>query len=91
MVSAVIEGPKTMPSALGAQQSGDGGARVGHQRVGALGRQEGAAMVGGVAGAHPGRHLLDGVVDHLGPGCTVEAGPAVVEPREAGAMHGSGP
>ena len=51
---------------------------------------EGAAVVGVVARAHPGRHLLDGVVDHLGAGGAVEAGPAVGEAGEAGAVHGSG-
>ena len=60
-------------------------------RVGALSRPEGTVAVGRVARAHPGRHLLDGVVDHLGAGGAVEAGPAVVETGEAGAMHGSGP
>ena len=91
MVSAVIDGPKTTPSGARAQQPRDRGAGVGHQRVGALGRLEGAAVVGGVARAHPGRHLLDGVVDHLGAGGAVEAGPAVGETGEAGAVHGSGP
>ena len=90
MVSAVIDGPKTTPSAAGAEQAGDRGAGLVDERVGALGGLEGAAVVGGVARAHPGRHLLDGVVDHLGAGGAVEARPAVAETGEAGAVHGSG-
>ena len=73
-----------------AEQARDRGAGLGDERVGALGGLEGAAVVGVVARAHPGRHLLDGVVDHLGAGGAVEAGPAVGEAGEAGAVHGSG-
>ena len=89
MVSAVIDGPKTTPSGVRAEQARDRRARLRDERIGALRRLEGAAVVGVVARAHPGRHLLDGIVDHLGAGGAVEAGPAVGEAGEAGAVHGS--
>ena len=91
MVSAVIDGPKTTPSGSAPSRRATEARASVDQRVGALGGLEGAAVVRGVARAHPVRHLLDGVVDHLGAGGAVEARPAVAQTGEAGAVHGSGP
>ena len=72
---------------VGAEKLTDGVASAIHQSLAFLRGGERTAIGGGVAAGHPIGHCRDRRVDHLSAGRPVEPDPAVLEPREAFAIH----